>query len=176
MTPWVGHANFLTTTATEPFLGCHSEIIYSQTWSDHFNFISHSWFATHREVFCSKIIFFWQFLCVCWHKSQISRHLLPAANWLTGPFPFSIWLHAFEFFWVTQAESGFFIRSEVLTSAMPIPSFFQVLTHINKDKQKTEGQVQIFKIFSDIENCPPLLISSHRRWIISLQRLVKLFE
>ena len=39
----------------------------------------------------------------------------------------------------------------------------QVLHHINKDKQKTEGQVQIFKIFSDIENCPPHLVSSHRR-------------
>jgi hypothetical protein len=39
----------------------------------------------------------------------------------------------------------------------------QVLTLINKDKQKTEGQMQIFKIFSDIENCPPHLVSSHRK-------------
>ena len=38
----------------------------------------------------------------------------------------------------------------------------QVLNHINEDKRKTEGQVQIFEIFSDIENCPPDLVSSHR--------------
>jgi hypothetical protein len=34
---------------------------------------------------------------------------------------------------------------------------------INKEKQKTDGQVQIFKICNDIDNCPANLISSHRR-------------
>ena len=38
----------------------------------------------------------------------------------------------------------------------------KVVNHINEDKRKTEGQVQIFEIFSDIENCPPDLVSSHR--------------
>ncbi len=38
----------------------------------------------------------------------------------------------------------------------------EVLNHINEDKRKTEGQVQIFDIFNDIENCPADLISSHR--------------
>ena len=41
----------------------------------------------------------------------------------------------------------------------------QVLTNINEDKRKTEGQVCIFEIFSDIENCPPSLVSSHRSFV-----------
>ena len=41
-------------------------------------------------------------------------------------------------------------------------SVFQVLNHINEDKRKTEGQTKIFEIFSDIENCPPEIVSSHR--------------
>ena len=38
----------------------------------------------------------------------------------------------------------------------------EVVNHINEDKRKTEGQTKIFEIFSDIENCPPDLVSSHR--------------
>merc|ERR1719510_538086 len=38
----------------------------------------------------------------------------------------------------------------------------EVLNHINEDKRKTEGQVKIFEIFSDIENCPPEIVSAHR--------------
>ena len=41
----------------------------------------------------------------------------------------------------------------------------QVLNNINEDKRKTEGQVCIFEIFSDIENCPPSLVSSHRNFL-----------
>ena len=40
-----------------------------------------------------------------------------------------------------------------------------VLKNINEDKRKTEGQVCIFEIFSDIENCPPHLVSSHRSFL-----------
>ncbi len=39
----------------------------------------------------------------------------------------------------------------------------KVLKNINEDKRKTEGQVHIFEIFSDIENCPPHLVSSNRQ-------------
>ena len=39
----------------------------------------------------------------------------------------------------------------------------QVLTNINEDKRKTDGQVHIFEIFSGIENCPPHLVSSNRK-------------
>lgn len=28
------------------------------------------------------------------------------------------------------------------------------MTHINEDKRKTEGQVALFDIFNDIDNCP----------------------
>lgn len=30
----------------------------------------------------------------------------------------------------------------------------EVMTHINEDKRRTEGQVVLFDIFNDIENCP----------------------
>ena len=41
---------------------------------------------------------------------------------------------------------------------------FQIMTHINEDKRKTENQIHIFDIFNDIENCPAHLVSSHRRY------------
>ncbi|CRK99989.1 CLUMA_CG013280, isoform B [Clunio marinus] len=41
----------------------------------------------------------------------------------------------------------------------------EVMTYINEDKRKTEGQKQMFNIFNEIENCPPHLISSHRSFI-----------
>jgi len=41
----------------------------------------------------------------------------------------------------------------------------EVMTYINEDKRKTEGQTQMFNIFNDIENCPPHLISSHRSFV-----------
>ena len=30
----------------------------------------------------------------------------------------------------------------------------EVMTHINEDKRRTEGQMALFNIFNDIENCP----------------------
>jgi hypothetical protein len=51
-----------------------------------------------------------------------------------------------------------------------------VLTHINKDKQKTEGQQQMFQIFRDIENCPPDLLSSNRRYELFTKALSFRFE
>lgn len=30
----------------------------------------------------------------------------------------------------------------------------EVMLHINEDKRKTEGQVTLFNIFNDIDNCP----------------------
>lgn len=40
-----------------------------------------------------------------------------------------------------------------------------VLMLINEDKRKTEGQLAMFCIVNDIENCPPNLLSSHRSFI-----------
>lgn len=41
----------------------------------------------------------------------------------------------------------------------------KVMEYINEDKRKTEGQVALFDIFNDIDNCPVDIVSSHRRYI-----------
>ncbi|KAL5236435.1 hypothetical protein ACI65C_003845 [Semiaphis heraclei] len=48
---------------------------------------------------------------------------------------------------------------------LALASIREVMTHINEDKRKTEGQVVLFDIFNDIDNCPPHLVSSHRSFI-----------
>lgn len=35
-----------------------------------------------------------------------------------------------------------------------VSSIREVNTHINEDKRRTEGQMEIFNIYNDIENCP----------------------
>ena len=40
----------------------------------------------------------------------------------------------------------------------------EVMTHLNEEKRRTEGQIHIFDIYSEIVNCPPSVISSHRRY------------
>ncbi|VVC31586.1 Hypothetical protein CINCED_3A022176 [Cinara cedri] len=52
---------------------------------------------------------------------------------------------------------------QALVSALA--SIREVMTHINEDKRRTEGQVVLFDIFNDIDNCPPHLVSSHRSFI-----------
>lgn len=39
----------------------------------------------------------------------------------------------------------------------------EVMTHLNEEKRRTEGQIHIFDIYSEIENCPASVVSSHRR-------------
>ncbi|XP_050532431.1 protein ECT2 isoform X2 [Daktulosphaira vitifoliae] len=46
-----------------------------------------------------------------------------------------------------------------------LASIREVMTHINEDKRRTEGQVVLFDIFNEIDNCPPHLVSSHRSFI-----------
>ncbi|XP_045471396.1 protein ECT2 isoform X2 [Harmonia axyridis] len=41
----------------------------------------------------------------------------------------------------------------------------EIMTHINEDKRKTEGQVTLFNIFNEIDNCPPEMVSAHRIFI-----------
>jgi len=38
----------------------------------------------------------------------------------------------------------------------------RVMTLINEDKRKTEGQVALFEIFNEIENCPVSKIFSNK--------------
>lgn len=33
----------------------------------------------------------------------------------------------------------------------------EVMTYINEDKRKTEGQLAMFDIFNDIDNCPVII-------------------
>jgi hypothetical protein len=40
----------------------------------------------------------------------------------------------------------------------------EVMTHLNEEKRRTEGQIHIFDIYSEIENCPASVVSSHRRY------------
>ena len=42
--------------------------------------------------------------------------------------------------------------------------FLKVMTHLNEEKRRTEGQIHIFDIYSEIENCPASVVSSHRRF------------
>lgn len=37
----------------------------------------------------------------------------------------------------------------------------EVMTHINEDKRKTEGQRVLFDIFNDIDNCPVSFFKLH---------------
>lgn len=41
----------------------------------------------------------------------------------------------------------------------------EVMTHINEDKRRTEGQLQMFDIYNEIDNCPAHLVSSHRNFV-----------
>lgn len=41
----------------------------------------------------------------------------------------------------------------------------QAMTNINNDKKKTEDQLAMLNLPNEIENCPPDLVSSHRRLI-----------
>jgi hypothetical protein len=41
----------------------------------------------------------------------------------------------------------------------------EVMTHLNEEKRRTEGQIHIFDIYSEIENCPASVISSHRSFV-----------
>ncbi|KAF8767592.1 Protein ECT2 like protein [Argiope bruennichi] len=58
-----------------------------------------------------------------------------------------------------------------------IQSLKDVLLHINEDKRKTEGQVEMFDIVNDIENCPANLLSSHRSLVckMDVQEITDMF-
>lgn len=41
----------------------------------------------------------------------------------------------------------------------------EVLLHLNEDKRKTEGQIAMFDIINDIEECPASLLSANRHFL-----------
>ncbi|KAI1882695.1 hypothetical protein AGOR_G00237540 [Albula goreensis] len=49
-----------------------------------------------------------------------------------------------------------------VTLERAVASLKEVMTHINEDKRKTEGQKQIFDVVYEVDGCPANLLSSHR--------------
>ncbi|XP_068563262.1 protein ECT2-like isoform X4 [Cebidichthys violaceus] len=49
-----------------------------------------------------------------------------------------------------------------ITLEKAIESLKEVMTHINEDKRRTEGQKQIFDVVYEVVDCPANLLSSHR--------------
>ncbi|XP_049822378.1 protein ECT2-like [Aethina tumida] len=42
----------------------------------------------------------------------------------------------------------------------------------HNDKRKSECQVKIFRIFNEIDNCPPEIVSSHRNFVAKTEVIV----
>ncbi|XP_067851438.1 protein ECT2 isoform X2 [Heptranchias perlo] len=53
-----------------------------------------------------------------------------------------------------------------------IESLKEVMTHINEDKRKTEGQRQIFDVVYEVDGCPANLLSSHRSLVQRVETIV----
>ncbi|XP_051532062.1 protein ECT2-like isoform X4 [Myxocyprinus asiaticus] len=53
-------------------------------------------------------------------------------------------------------------NADKVTLEKAIESLKEVMTHINEDKRKTEGQKQIFDVVYEVDGCPANLLSSHR--------------
>ena len=47
-----------------------------------------------------------------------------------------------------------------------IASLKVVMTHINEDKRKTENRIAMLEIMNNIENCPVIIVLSHKEIII----------
>lgn len=56
-------------------------------------------------------------------------------------------------------------NADFLALEQALSAIKEVMTHINEDKRKTEGQKVMFDIFNEIHDCPPDLVSSHRSFI-----------
>ncbi|XP_061681530.1 protein ECT2 isoform X2 [Syngnathoides biaculeatus] len=52
-----------------------------------------------------------------------------------------------------------------------IESLKEVMTHINEDKRKTDGQKQIFDVVYDVDGCPANLLSSHRSLVYKVETI-----
>ncbi|KAF7651928.1 hypothetical protein LDENG_00103440 [Lucifuga dentata] len=56
-----------------------------------------------------------------------------------------------------------------ITLEKAIESLKEVMTHINEDKRKTEGQKQIFDVVYEVDGCPANLLSSHRNLVYRVE-------
>uniref|UniRef100_A0A667ZZU7 Epithelial cell transforming 2 n=1 Tax=Myripristis murdjan TaxID=586833 RepID=A0A667ZZU7_9TELE len=58
-----------------------------------------------------------------------------------------------------------------ITLEKAIESLKEVMTHINEDKRKTEGQKQIFDVVYEVDGCPANLLSSHRSLVYRVETI-----
>ncbi|XP_034737351.1 protein ECT2 isoform X4 [Etheostoma cragini] len=58
-----------------------------------------------------------------------------------------------------------------ITLEQAIESLKEVMTHINEDKRKTEGQKQIFDVVYEVDGCPANLLSSHRTLVYRVETI-----
>uniref|UniRef100_H2S1E2 Epithelial cell transforming 2 n=1 Tax=Takifugu rubripes TaxID=31033 RepID=H2S1E2_TAKRU len=58
-----------------------------------------------------------------------------------------------------------------MTLEKAIESLKEVMTHINEDKRKTEGQKQIFDVVYEVDGCPANLLSSHRSLVYRVETI-----
>ncbi|XP_038133903.1 protein ECT2 isoform X7 [Cyprinodon tularosa] len=58
-----------------------------------------------------------------------------------------------------------------ITLERAIESLKEVMTHINEDKRKTEGQKQIFDVVYEVDGCPANLLSSHRTLVLRVETI-----
>uniref|UniRef100_A0A1A8F3Y4 Epithelial cell transforming sequence 2 oncogene n=2 Tax=Nothobranchius korthausae TaxID=1143690 RepID=A0A1A8F3Y4_9TELE len=58
-----------------------------------------------------------------------------------------------------------------ITLERAIDSLKEVMTHINEDKRKTEGQKQIFDVVYEVDGCPANLLSSHRSLVYRVETI-----
>ncbi|XP_069474833.1 protein ECT2 isoform X6 [Ambystoma mexicanum] len=58
-----------------------------------------------------------------------------------------------------------------VTLEKAIESLKEVMTHINEDKRKTEGQRQIFDVVYEVDGCPANLLSSHRMLVQRMETI-----
>uniref|UniRef100_A0A671MXM8 Epithelial cell transforming 2 n=1 Tax=Sinocyclocheilus anshuiensis TaxID=1608454 RepID=A0A671MXM8_9TELE len=59
-----------------------------------------------------------------------------------------------------------------VTLEKAIESLKEVMTHINEDKRKTEGQKQIFDVVYEVDGCPANLLSSHRSLVHRVETII----
>uniref|UniRef100_A0A671UUC4 Epithelial cell transforming 2 n=1 Tax=Sparus aurata TaxID=8175 RepID=A0A671UUC4_SPAAU len=102
-------------------------------------------------------------VCNFFSSLFFSSHLCPHDFHLFLPFclstnfPFSFSFNAADIKKHTSDDNP-----DKITLEKAIESLKEVMTHINEDKRKTEGQKQIFDVVYEVDGCPANLLSSHR--------------
>ena len=106
---------------------------------------------------------FHAFLKMCERRPECSRQTLPELMIRPVQRLPSISLLLTDLLKHTRREDSTHPDCEELEKALS--KIKEVMTHLNEEKRRTEGQIHIFDIYSEIENCPPSVVSSHRSFV-----------